>query len=216
MNKLEKTDAIIKRLLDISVAVLFVLLVIFLAYMCLDSIFGLSIEQYASAKILKTGFRYLSMIMLVVALLFVAIRVCLSFFVESDEQRDFSNKVDYILQSRKSQTIVVEKTVSKDYNPFLGLDERQQAKVCELFRSLPSNPQKAGFVSMARVAQYLTALQQLGYLDDSDLHNLRLWVKQVSGKQVPPSSAFNEAYPSKNIIKVNRAKKKLQDMIDGN
>ena len=81
MNKLEKTDAIIKRLLDISVAVLFVLLVIFLAYMCLDSIFGLSIGQYASAKMLKTGSRYLSMIMLVVALLFVAIRVCLSFFV---------------------------------------------------------------------------------------------------------------------------------------
>lgn len=141
-------------------------------------------------------------------LVLVVCRLCLSPFVKSDEEEEFEQKVDYILQQRQAG-----QTVSSNYNPLRELSPEQEEKIKELLRNLPENPMKPGHINLALIAQYLTALQQLGKADLKDKHHLRLWVEDVTGKKVPNSSQFNEAIPSQTRTKVLSARKELEDIL---
>ena len=141
-------------------------------------------------------------------LVLVVCRLCLSPFVKSDEEEEFEQKVDYILQQRQAG-----QTAGSNYNPLRELSPEQEEKIKELLRNLPENPMKPGHINLALVAQYLTALQQLGKADLKDKHHLRLWVEEVTGKKVPNSSQFNEAIPSQTRTKVLSARKELEDIL---
>ena len=141
-------------------------------------------------------------------LVLVVCRMCLSPFVKSDEEEEFEQKVDYILQQRQAG-----QTAGSNYNPLRELSPEQEEKIKELLRNLPENPMKPGHINLALVAQYLTALQQLGKADLKDKHHLRLWVEEVTGKKVPNSSQFNEAIPSQTRTKVLSARKELEDIL---
>ena len=130
-------------------------------------------------------------------LVLVVCRLCLSPFVKSDEEEEFEQKVDYILQQRQSG-----QTVESNYNPLRELYPEQEEKIKEVLRSLPENPTKPGHINLALVAQYLTALQQLGKADLKDKHHLRLWVEEVTGKKVPQT-----------VTKVSSARKELEDIL---
>ena len=136
-------------------------------------------------------------------------RLCLSPFVKSDEEEEFEQKVDYILQQRQAG-----QTASSNYNPLRELSPGQEEKIKEVLRGLPENPMKPGHINLALVAQYLTALQQLGKANLKDKHHLRLWVEEVTGKKVPNSSQFNEAIPSQTVTKVSSARKKLEAVLE--
>ena len=141
-------------------------------------------------------------------LVLVVCRLVLSPFVKSDEEEEFEQKVDYILQQRQAGHIA-----GSNYNPLRELSPEQEEKIKELLRNLPENPMKPGHINLALVAQYLTALQQLGKADLKDKHHLRLWVEEVTGKKVPNSSQFNEAIPSQTVTKVSSARKELEDIL---
>ena len=141
-------------------------------------------------------------------LVLVVCRLCLSPFVKSDEEEEFEQKVDYILQQRQAG-----QTAGSNYNPLRELSPEQEEKIKELLRNLPENPMKPGHINLALVAQYLTAIQQLGKADLKDKHHLRLWVEEVTGKKVPNSSQFNEAIPSQTRTKVLSARKELEDIL---
>lgn len=141
-------------------------------------------------------------------LMLVVCRLCLSPFVKSDEEEKFEQKVDYILQQRQAG-----QNAGSNYNPLRELSQEQEEKIKELLRNLPENPMKPGHINLALVAQYLTALQQLGKADLKDKHHLRLWVEEVTGKKVPNSSQFNEAIPSQTVTKVSSARKELEDIL---
>ena len=141
-------------------------------------------------------------------LMLVVCRLCLSPFVKSDEEEEFEQKVDYILQQRQAG-----QNAGSNYNPLRELSQEQEEKIKELLRNLPENPMKPGHINLALVAQYLTALQQLGKADLKDKHHLRLWVEEVTGKKVPNSSQFNEAIPSQTVTKVSSARKELEDIL---
>ena len=144
----------------------------------------------------------------VIWLVLVVCRLCLSPFVKSDEEEEFEQKVDYILQQRQKAQLS-----EKPYSPLRDVSPAQEEKIKEVLRGLPENPMKPGHINLALVAQYLTALQQLGKADLKDKHHLRLWVEEVTGKKVPNSSQFNEAIPSQTVTKVSSARKELEDIL---
>lgn len=49
-----------------------------------------------------------------------------------------------------------------------------------------------------------------------DKRRLRQWVAEVTGRQVPSSSQFNEAIPSKAATKVAAARKELETLLSQN
>jgi hypothetical protein len=136
-------------------------------------------------------------------------RICLSPFVKSDEEEEFEQKVDYILQKKQ-----VAQTTEKSYSPLRHVSLEQEEQIKQMLRALPENPQKPGHINLAIVSQYLTALQQLEKADLKDKYHLRLWVAEVTGKEVPNSSQFNEAIPSQTFTKVSSARKELEAALE--
>lgn len=156
----------------------------------------------------------LTYILYVVAAIWVATVLCrlvLSPFVITDEEENLTQKIDYILQ--KKQTPV---PPSNPYSPLCHLSEEEERRVTQLLRTLPEHPDKPGHINLALVSQYLTALEKSGKAELRDKRRLRQWVAEVTGRQVPSSSQFNEAIPSKAATKVAAARKELETLLSQN
>ena len=139
-------------------------------------------------------------------------RVILSPFVKSEEEEEFEQQVEYIL-SKKSCEESKTAVTPKEYTPLRDLTHSQEGLVKQLLFRLPENPNKPGAINLALVSHYLTALERMGKADLIDKHNLRLWVAQVTQKQVPTSSQFNEAIPSNAKAKIAKARRELEDLL---
>lgn len=139
-------------------------------------------------------------------------RICFSPFVKSDEEEEFEQKVDYILQKRSLKNEEVSSILS-EYSPFVNLTEEQEEKVKSLLIQLPSNSSNYKAINMALVAQYLTALEQLGFVTFNNKQYLRLWVAQITHKKAPDTSHFNEAIPSTNRKEVSKARRQLEALL---
>lgn len=142
----------------------------------------------------------------IIWILLFCFRVILTPFVKSDEEEEFEQKIDYILQKKAEQS-------ATDYTPLRQLPPPEQEKIEHLLRDLPEHPTKPGNINLAFIAHYLTALEHLGLADLKDKHHLRLWVARVTGKQVPNSSQFNEAIPSKSGSKITKARKDIEKLL---
>ena len=142
--------------------------------------------------------------------LLILCRLCLSPFVKSEEQEQMEHQVEYILQQRSAAET---QAMIEGYTPLCNLTPDQQQRIKQLLRDLPPHPDKPGHINLAAVAQHMTALKQAGKADISDKHNLRLWVARITGRQVPPTSQFNEALPSTNMKKVADARKTIEQLL---
>jgi hypothetical protein len=139
-------------------------------------------------------------------------RICLSPFVKSEEEEDFEQKVDYILQKRTHQK-VQNTPISPDYSPLHDLTKEQEERVQKILRELPAHSSDREQINMALVAQYLTALERLGKIDLNDKKSLRTWVAQVTNKNIPDSGHFNDAIRNVSLPKVAKARKDLESIL---
>ena len=99
------------------------------------------------------------------------------------------------------------------YTPLCNVSSLQEARIKQLLHDLPGHHNKPGQINLAVMAQYLTALERLGKADLKDKHNLRLWVAQVTQKEVPNASQFNEAIPSTTRTKISAACEDLKTIL---
>lgn len=189
-NILYKIDRTIKPVLEISTIAALILLVV----AALDT----------PAKRILTYILYAVAAVWVIALL---CRLVLSPFVKSDEEEDFEKKVEYILQKKQTAQ------PAAPYSPLRNLSEKEEEQIKQLLRTLPEHSEKPGHINLALVAQYLTALEKLGKADLKDKRNLRKWIAEVTGKQVPSVSQFNEAVPSQASSKVAAARKEIESIL---
>ena len=112
--------------------------------------------------------------------------------------------------------LVREKQAKEVTSPFQNLTEEQEKKIEELFRTLPHHKDREDEINMKEVARYLTALEKLGYMSPAisvQKAMLRQWVMNVTGKQAPESSPFNQAYPSTNKKGVEEAEKVIKETL---
>lgn len=189
-NILYKIDRTIKPVFEISTIAALILLVV----AALDT----------PAKRILTYILYAVAAVWVIALL---CRLVLSPFVKSDEEEDFEKKVEYILQKKQTAQ------PAAPYSPLRDLSEKEEEQIKQLLRTLPEHAEKPGHINLALVAQYLTALEKLGKADLKDKRNLRKWIAEVTGKQVPSVSQFNEAVPSQASSKVSAARKEIESIL---
>ena len=101
----------------------------------------------------------------------------------------------------------------ENYTPLCDLTDEQQERLKQLLRNQPSHTSKPDHINLSRIAKYLTALEQMGKANLTDKQNLRLWVAQVTGKNVPSSSQFKEAIPAKPKEKVLKMKQEIEKLI---
>ena len=112
--------------------------------------------------------------------------------------------------------LVRDKQAKDVTSPFQNLTEEQEKKIEELFRTLPHHKDREDEINMKEVARYLTALEKLGYISPAisvQKAMLRQWVMNVTGKQAPESSPFNQAYPSTNRKGVQDAEKVIKETL---
>lgn len=157
--------------------------------------------------------RYVWMVFGGILLICCLIRMILEFFVKTEDEEAFEEQVDYIIEQRMAQQKQAQKEAIKDYSPLCNLTHADEGLVRQALYQLPENPNHAGHINLALVAQYLTALQKIGYADLADKYHLRLWVAEVTKKEVPNSSQFNEAIPSTATTKVIKAQKELEHLL---
>lgn len=189
-NILYKIDRTIKPVLEISTIAALILLVV----AALDT----------PAKRILTYILYAVAAVWVIALL---CRLVLSPFVKSDEEEDFEKKVEYILQKKQTAQLAM------PYSPLRNLSEKEEEQIKQLLHTLPEHAEKPGHINLALVSQYLTALEKLGKADLKDKRQLRNWIAEITGKQVPSSSQFNEAVPSQASSKVAAARKEIESIL---
>lgn len=190
----------------------FVLAMLFLSLLAgicaLLRYFDISFAQSAVWGILVIVYKSAWAICGIAAGMCILCRICLSPFVKSEEEEDFEKKVEYILQQKKADG-----PLPSNYSPFRNLSSLQEGLIEQLLHDLPANANKPNAINLALIAQYLTALEKLGKANLADKRALRLWVKHITGKQVPSSSQFNEAVPSTTTSKVSQAKRTLEPII---
>lgn len=158
----------------------------------------------------RQPFAYASIIFLAVVVILALVRTCLSPFVKSEEEEEFEQKVDYILSKSHADE---RQSLIEDYSPLCDLTVEQREKVKQLLRNLNSQTDKPDHINLAVMAQYLTALEQLGKARLDDKRNLRLWVAQVTGRKVQSPSQFNEAVPSTNKRKIANAREIIERIL---
>lgn len=199
-------DSAAKKIIAVTAMALFVVLILVLVYALLFEP-SVSVNFSSANNIIRQSTRYIATALLVIFLLAVCVRLLLSPWVKSDDEKEFERKADYVLGHRKRQTDAM---ATSSYSPLKNLTPEEEQIICSLLKDLPEHISKPGHINLAQTMHYLTALQQAGYIDDKDLYNLRLWLIQVTGKEVPATSQFNEAYPSKAATKVAKARQRIE------
>ena len=196
-----------KKAIDISAIGLFISVVLYLIYALVLAPMDVVSTLFTNPMI---GYVFRSVVIALFITLLVAacIRLLISPFMPSDEEKAFRQKVEYVLSQRKHFN-GAPKQGSVVRSPLQNMTAEEEQIVCRMLCELPEHISKQGHINLAQTMHYLTALQQLGYLNDKDLYNLREWLIQITGRTVPTISQFNEAYPSKAKKKVEKAKQEI-------
>ena len=228
IRNITKVDEAAKQILDISAVAFFSALMIWLVWVIIDN----HIEIPASVDVaVTTVFKVAVGVALCVFIVSVVVKMILSLFVKSDEESEYKAKVDYVLQQQTSATkqpcyadtcanssadgdngAHAKKRVGQEaevVSVLVGLSAEQEDVICRLLSELPAHINNPKKINMAEMSHYLTALRDLGYLNDNNMYDLYAWVEKITGRELPQYNHFNEAYPSTTIKKVNRAKEKI-------
>lgn len=211
IDKITYFDRIVRKATEVLGVLLFAMLLLWLVFRLIARLDIVFTPSQNAALVYKNS------ALILLALFFggVVLRLCLSPFVKSDEEEDFEVKAGYFLQ-KQAELKKKEHHNTPLFSPLTNLTEEQETAVCDVLRNLPSHIDKTDYINMAIMAQYLVALNNLGYLDITDHSNLRRWVERTTGKEVPGISPFNEALSDANVKKVHLAettiKKKLESV----
>lgn len=212
MNKntfLTALDSLTGKALNVTAVILLSFSCIWLAGVLLVRYISF-FDNISFIEPVKSLLKYICILLFVLFLILIALRLCLSPFVPSQEEKDFEAKVDYILAKKKSQHVDSPARNAIVDSPLSGLTLEQEQIVCSMLANLPSHDKYSDHINMAYVAQFLTALSELGYIRNENNYMLRAWVEKVTGKYVPEQGKFNEAYPSSNKKKVLAVKQRIQ------
>ena len=142
-------------------------------------------------------------------LLLIVCRLCFYPFVKSDEEEEMEEKLEYLLNKNHAEVL----RNAQEYSPLCNLTPLQEAKVKQLLRELPANPRKTDYIYMSYIANYLTALKELGKANLNDVYALQAWVEQVTGKHTPDYNHFNETLASTAESKVAKARAELEHLL---
>lgn len=208
-QRLYRYDRMAGRILQYVTYVMLGLIALLIIHGLLDKS-GIHCCTFIWWSVITAIYHYAWVVCGVIAGLCILCRICLSPFVKSEEQEDFENKLEYVLQQKQG---IFSKTPSSDYSPLIHLTSEQENQIKQMLRDLPSNSNKPQAINLALVARFLTALEQLDIANLSDRHSLRLWVQSVTGKQVPSSSQFNEAIPSENRKEVAKLRTQIKQVL---
>lgn len=207
---LHRTDRTIGNILHWNVCVmLFLAALIGIKALCVY--WGIRFESYSAYPTILFAYKYAWYISGIIACTCVICRVILSPFVKSEEEEDFERKVNFILQQHSPKPQAT--SVPSDFSPLCDLSPEQEEQIITLLRDLPPNSNKPEAINLALVAQYLTALEMEGKIKLNDKHALRMWVERITGKNVPSSSQFNEAIPSKAKSKISAAQAEIKHLL---
>lgn len=206
-NTLYRIDRTAGLILSIVVYTVIFLGVVWGIYKLL-SFYGIHLNTYPVWHALLLLYTYAWYACGIVFATCILCRIILTPFVKSEEEEVFEQKIEYVLQNKLQKP-----AEPSTYSPLCDLPQEQEEQVKQLLHDLPSHPNKPDYINLAFMAQYLTALEKMGKAKLIDKHNLRLWVAQVTGKQVPSSSQFNDAIPCAVPTKVNKAQKELERLL---
>lgn len=142
-------------------------------------------------------------------ILLIVCRLCFNPFVKSDEEEEMEEKMEYILKKNHAETL----RAVPDYSPLCNLTKEQEEKVMQLLREQPANPRKPDYIYMSYIANYLTALKDLGKANLNNVYALQAWVEQVTGKRTPEYNHFNEALASTAESKVAKAREEIEHLL---
>ena len=191
-RRLYTIDRIVRKVLNVVTAVMFVLLVV--------AAIGTPWKQIFAYSFFGVG---------AIWALLIICRLCLSPFVKSDEEEELEEKVEYVLKKNYPETL----RNAQDYSPLCNLTPEQEACVKKLLRELPANPNKTDYIYMSYIANYLTALKEMGMANLNNVYALQEWVEQVTGKHTPEYNRFNEALANTAESKVAKARKELERIL---
>ena len=206
-NTLYRIDRTAGLVLNIDVYTVLFLVVVCGIYKLLSS-YGIHLNTYSVWSALFFLYTYAGYACALVFAACILCRIILSPFVKSEEEEIFEQKIEYVLQNKLQKP-----AEPSTYSPLCDLTQEQEEQVRQVLRDLPSHPNKPDYINLAVIAQYLTALEKMGKAKLIDKHNLRLWVAQITNKNVPASSQFNEAVPSTAPSKVSKAQKELERLL---
>ena len=203
-----------KRLLDGLAIALFVLGCLFLVY-AICSRFIPDVFNSSSMLAIHLIYKYIVLSVSILFLLSAAVVAICTLWCKTDEEQLFEDKVNYILNksTMPHRSTSPSSLLSPDYQPLKNICEDKRLRVTDYLRNLPDSATKQGAINLALMVQHLVALSKMGYLDISDKPRLRQWISALTGKQVPSSSQFNEAFANVSISKVLKAESALRDIL---
>lgn len=134
LHNLTKADKIAKQILNISAVILFSMLLLWLVWSIISNI----ASSVRADMVVKSVFKIAGGVALSILLLSVVVRMVLSLFVKSDDENDFEEKVDYVLQQKKTAARKAGQK-SETISVLVGLSAEQEEMVCRLLRELPSH-----------------------------------------------------------------------------
>ena len=191
-NRLYKIDRTVRNVLNIVTVLFFVLLI--------AAAFNTPWKQTLVYAFFSVG---------AVWALLIICRLCLSPFVKSEEEEELEEKVEYVLKNKYPETL----RAAQDYSPLCNLTPEQEERVKKLLHDLPSNPNKSDYVYMSYIANYLTALKELGKANLNNVYALQPWIENVTCKRTPDFGHFNEALTNTTDSKVAKAREKIEHLL---
>lgn len=191
-DRLYKIDRTVGKIINVGTVLFFVLLI--------AAAFNTPWKQLLKYLFFGVG---------TVWILLIIFRLCLSPFVKSEEEEEFEEKVEFVLKNKYPEAL----RAAQDYSPLCNLTPEQEERVKKLLRDLPSNPNKLDYVYMSYIANYLTALMELGKANLNNVYALQQWIEQVTGKRTPDFGHFNEALTNTTDSKVAKAREKIEHLL---
>ncbi len=210
----QSTYLFFKRLLNGTAVALFALACLFLIYVMLCQLIPDDVNFSYLIK-LHLIYKYIVLSVFILFLLSAAVVAICTLWCKTDEEQLFEDKVNYILNKSTTphRSTSPSSLLSPDYQPLKNICEDNRLRVVDYLRNLPDSATKQGSINLALMVQHLVALSKMGYLDISDKPRLRQWISALTGKQVPSSSQFNEAFANVSISKVLKAESALRDIL---
>ena len=167
--------------------------------------FFLNVANIINTTFPQTFFQRLTPIFLAalaLILLLLIPYIILSCMIPAPEQQMAQQikEIQERLAQQEKQVEQLQQQIQDIPSPLLNLNEKQQKEIIDKLTLVAQPKNNDNKLNRAKTAQFLRALQILGYIDENTAPNqLRLWTQQVTGFQDNDKVHFNEAYNKANI-----------------
>ena len=154
---LDKTDRVAKRLVEGIATLLLVSLLLWFM-----------VGTLTDGSRMETWLKNATIVLFFLFLAGIVVKLLLSLFVkDKEEEHEVEELVDLVLRKKQQQRRTAD-TERELTSPLIGLDDAQTAAVCSMLQALPPHQKHAQKINLAVTAQFLTALRDMGHLEESD------------------------------------------------